>query len=147
MQIGFVGLGKMGMNMVTRLLGGGHQVVAFDTDPKKRGAVKELGAVPKTSIISMVAVANLQYGWTFFVPSITKAMGATTALVTVTFTIFVLVETWLVPFEGYLVDKFGPRKLVLVGSVFAAAGWIGAGLVSDLTSLYLVYALARPERF
>jgi OFA family oxalate/formate antiporter-like MFS transporter len=94
------------------------------------------------SIISMVAVANLQYGWTFFVPSIQKAFGTTTALVQVTFTVFVLLETWLVPFEGYLVDRFGPRNLVLAGAVFSAAGWIGAGLVSDLTSLYLVYALA-----
>ena len=30
MQLGFVGLGKMGLNMVTRLVRGGHQVVAFD---------------------------------------------------------------------------------------------------------------------
>lgn len=94
------------------------------------------------SILSMVAVANLQYGWTFFVPSIQKAFNATTALVQVTFTIFVLLETWLVPFEGYLVDRFGPRNLVLAGALFSAAGWIGSGMVNDLTSLYLVYALA-----
>ena len=94
------------------------------------------------SIVSMVAVANLQYGWTFFVPSIVKQFGSTVALVQVTFTIFVLLETWLVPFEGYLVDRFGPRNLVLAGAFFSAAGWIGSGLVSDLTSLYLVYGLA-----
>lgn len=94
------------------------------------------------SIVSMVAVANLQYGWTFFVPSIVKQFHSTTALVQVTFTIFVLLETWLVPFEGYLVDRFGPRNLVLAGAVLTGAGWIGSGLVSDLTSLYLVYGLA-----
>jgi OFA family oxalate/formate antiporter-like MFS transporter len=94
------------------------------------------------SILSMVAVANLQYGWTFFVPSIVKQFNSTTALVQVTFTIFVLLETWLVPFEGYLVDKFGPRNLVLIGAVFSGAGWVGAGLAPDLTTLYLVYGLA-----
>ncbi len=34
MQLGMVGLGKMGGNMVTRLLGGGHEVVVFDLDPE-----------------------------------------------------------------------------------------------------------------
>ena len=104
------------------------------------------------SILSMVAVANLQYGWTFFVPSIVKQfaganaaaaqVSSMTALVQVTFTIFVLLETWLVPFEGYLVDRFGPRNLVLVGGVFSALGWVGSGYATDLTSLYLVYGLA-----
>jgi OFA family oxalate/formate antiporter-like MFS transporter len=94
------------------------------------------------SILSMVAVANLQYGWTFFVPSIVKQLNSTVALVQITFTLFVLLETWLVPFEGYLVDKFGPRNLVLAGGVFAALGWIGAGLAGDLTTLYLTYGLA-----
>jgi len=94
------------------------------------------------SVVSMVAVANLQYGWTFFVPSIVKKLNSTTTLVQVTFTLFVLLETWLVPFEGYLVDKFGPRNLVLIGGVFAAAGWVGAGLAGDLTTLYLTYAVA-----
>jgi OFA family oxalate/formate antiporter-like MFS transporter len=94
------------------------------------------------SVLSMVAVANLQYGFTFFVPSIVKQFKSTTALVQVTFSLFVLLETWLVPFEGYLVDRFGPRNLVLVGGVFAAAGWVGSGLAGDLTTLYLTYAVA-----
>lgn len=94
------------------------------------------------SVLSMVAVANLQYGWTFFVPSIVKKLNSTTPLVQVTFTLFVLLETWLVPFEGYLIDKFGPRNLVLAGGVFAALGWVGSGLAGDLTTLYLTYALA-----
>jgi MFS family permease len=74
------------------------------------------------SILSMVAVANYQYGWTLFVNPIQKQFGLTTAtLVQVTFTVFVLLETWLVPFEGWLVDRFGPRNLVLVGGVVAGS--------------------------
>jgi 6-phosphogluconate dehydrogenase len=34
MHLGFIGLGKMGLNMVTRLVRGGHQVVAFDRSPE-----------------------------------------------------------------------------------------------------------------
>jgi 6-phosphogluconate dehydrogenase len=43
MELGFVGLGKMGMNMVTRLAQGGHQVVAFDRDPDVVARTGEVG--------------------------------------------------------------------------------------------------------
>src|SRR5208282_4022150 len=94
------------------------------------------------SVISMVAVANFQYGWTLFVPPLVKALGVSRAEVQVTFTVFVLLETWLVPFEGWLVDKFGPRLLVMVGGVLAGLGWVGSGMAHSLTALYLSYALS-----
>ncbi|PMU93889.1 NAD(P)-binding domain-containing protein, partial [Pseudomonas sp. GP01-A4] len=54
MQIAIIGLGKMGGNMVKRLLGGGHKVVAFDRDPAavERG-VKE-GATGASSLEELV---------------------------------------------------------------------------------------------
>jgi len=94
------------------------------------------------SILSMVAVANFQYGWTLFVPPLQKHLNAEQAAVQVTFTVFVLLETWLVPFEGWLVDKFGPRRLVLIAGALAGLGWIGAGKAETLTELYLTYAVA-----
>src|SRR6202047_2683351 len=94
------------------------------------------------SVLSMVAVANLQYGWTLFVAPLQKHLGVDAALVQVTFTVFVLLETWLVPFEGWLVDKFGPRLLVMLGGVLAAIGWYGAGKADTLPALYLSYAIA-----
>lgn len=54
MQIGFVGLGKMGMNMVARLQQGGHQVIALDTDAQKRAAVEQTGAVAVTQLPELV---------------------------------------------------------------------------------------------
>ena len=56
-------------------------------------------------IVCMAMIANLQYGWTLFVNPISEKFGWTRAAIQVAFTIFVLTETWLVPFEGYLVDK------------------------------------------
>jgi MFS transporter, OFA family, oxalate/formate antiporter len=94
------------------------------------------------SIVSMVAVANFQYGWTLFVPPLQKHFKVEQALIQVTFTIFVLLETWLVPFEGRLVDKFGPRVLVMLGGVLAGLGWLGSGKAETLTMLYLSYAVA-----
>src|ERR1700694_596053 len=95
------------------------------------------------SVLSMVAVANFQYGWTLFVPPLQKHLGQDAAVIQVTFTVFVLLETWLVPFEGWLVDKFGPRLLVLIGGIFAGLGWVLAGKAETVTALYLAYALAR----
>ena len=94
------------------------------------------------SILGMVAVANFQYGWTLFVPPLQKHLHAEQALIQVTFTVFVLLETWLVPFEGWLVDTFGPRLLVMLGGVLAGLGWVGSGKAESLTALYLSYAVA-----
>src|SRR5438067_758638 len=50
----------------------------------------------------MVAVANFQYGWTLFVPPLQKHLGQEQAVIQVTFTVFVLLETWLAPSAGWL---------------------------------------------
>src|SRR5256714_11509851 len=94
------------------------------------------------SVLSMIAVANFQYGWTLFVPPLQKQLRAEQAAIQVTFTVFVLLETWLVPFEGWLVDKFGPRLLVMLGGVLAGLGWLGSGKAETITTLYLAYAVA-----
>lgn len=94
------------------------------------------------SIVSMIAVANFQYGWTLFVQPLQNHLKVSQALVQVTFTVFVLLETWLVPFEGWLVDKFGPKLLVMIGGILAGLGWIGSGRAESLTPLYLSYAVA-----
>ncbi|HKW92652.1 MAG TPA: oxalate/formate MFS antiporter [Methylomirabilota bacterium] len=87
-------------------------------------------------IVGMVAIANLQYGWTLFVNPIDSKFHWGKAAIQVAFTLFVLAETWLVPLEGYLVDRFGPRLLVAIGGVLVgAAWWINAG-ASSLLMLY-----------
>src|SRR5207253_10938653 len=68
-------------------------------------------------IICMAMIANLQYGWTLFVNPIADRHGWSRAAIQVAFTIFVLTEPWLVPIEGYLVDRFGPRMVVMIGGI------------------------------
>ena len=93
-------------------------------------------------IVCMVMIANLQYGWTLFVNPIVEKYGWSRAAVQVAFTIFVLTETWLVPIEGYLVDRFGPRPVVMVGGLLCGVGWVMNSSASSLTSLYVAAAIS-----
>ena len=93
-------------------------------------------------IICMVMIANLQYGWTLFVNPIAEKHGWTKAAIQVAFTIFVLTETWLVPIEGYLVDVFGPRLVVLVGGILCGIGWTLNSYATSLTALYVAAAVS-----
>jgi OFA family oxalate/formate antiporter-like MFS transporter len=92
-------------------------------------------------VVAMMAIANLQYAWTLFTVPLTQALGVKLSAVQVTFTLFILVETWLVPFEGYLVDRLGARLIVTLGGILVGIGWIGSGLVHSLMGLYLTYCI------
>ncbi len=54
MQLGMVGLGKMGSFMTQRLIAGGHQVVAYDRDPKAVAGATAVGATGASSLQDMV---------------------------------------------------------------------------------------------
>ncbi len=92
-------------------------------------------------IVCMAMIANLQYGWTLFVNPISDKYGWSRAAIQVAFTIFVLTETWLVPIEGYLVDRFGPRPVVMVGGILCGLGWVMNSYASTLTMLYISAAV------
>jgi OFA family oxalate/formate antiporter-like MFS transporter len=88
-------------------------------------------------IICMAMIANLQYSWTLFVNPMSTAHQWSRAEIQVAFSIFVLTETWLVPFEGWLVDRFGPRPVVMVGGVLCALGWVMNSMVDTISLLYV----------
>jgi OFA family oxalate/formate antiporter-like MFS transporter len=92
-------------------------------------------------VICMACVANLQYGWTLFVNPIDEKFHWGRAAIQVAFTIFVLVETWLIPVEGYLVDRFGPRWVVMVGAFLVAIAWAINSTASSLPVLYAAAAI------
>lgn len=102
-------------------------------------------------VIGMIAVTNLQYGWTFFVPPLQKQFGwdsasvderaAIAAGVQFAFTIFVLAETWLVPIEAWLADRFGSRPLVFIGGWLVMLSWYINSIASSLGMLYLGNAI------
>ena len=88
-------------------------------------------------VVCMVATANIQYAWTLFVPEIQQTFGWERASIQIAFTIFVLVQTWLAPIEGYFIDKFGPRLMVAFGAIFIGAAWIINSQATSLMGFYL----------
>jgi OFA family oxalate/formate antiporter-like MFS transporter len=106
------------------------------TTPIQQPGLKNRWAQLVMGIICMAMVANLQYGWTLFVNPMHDKFGWSKAAIQVAFSIFVLCETWLVPVEGYLMDKFGPRPVVLVGGILAGLSWVLNSYATSLTMLY-----------
>src|SRR6266699_567793 len=92
-------------------------------------------------LICMVMVANLQYGWTLFVGPIGAKYGWTKAAIQITFTIFVLFETWLVPAEGYLVDRFGPKWMIVIGGALCGLAWTVNSFADSLGMFYFAAVL------
>src|SRR5271165_5418120 len=92
-------------------------------------------------VICMACVANLQYGWTLFVNPIDAKYHWGRPAIQVAFTLFVLIETWLIPVEGYLVDRFGPRWVVIAGGLLVAAAWALNSVADSLMLLYVGAAL------
>lgn len=69
MQIGMIGLGRMGANMVRRLLHGGHECVVFDTNAASVDALVKEGALGATSLEDMLGKLNGQRAVWMMVPA------------------------------------------------------------------------------
>src|SRR5215469_7987620 len=91
-------------------------------------------------VACMILIANLQYGWTFFVNPINKAHGWSIASIQFAFSIFIALETWLTPIHGWIADslgKLGPKLVIAFGGIMVAAGWIINSYATSLEMLYL----------
>jgi oxalate/formate antiporter len=87
-------------------------------------------------VACMVAASNIQYSWTQFVPEIQKAHGWERAAIQTAFSIFVVVQTWCTPFVGAMIDRLGPRALVLFGGVLTGLAWVINSYATSLPGFY-----------
>ncbi|HTH95490.1 MAG TPA: oxalate/formate MFS antiporter [Rhodocyclaceae bacterium] len=88
-------------------------------------------------IVCMATVANLQYAWPLFREPIAHVFNWDLPAIEVSFTIFLVIQTWFVPLEGWLVDKYGPRPIVVVGGLLCGISWALYASTSSLAELYL----------
>ncbi len=93
------------------------------------------------SVIAMIMIANLQYAWTLFVNPIQAAHHWKLPEIQYAFALFVIFETWAMPFTGWLIDLIGPRAFISLGGLLCGFGWVGMGHADTITSLYVLYSI------
>jgi oxalate/formate antiporter len=92
-------------------------------------------------VIAMMAISSPQYVWTLFVRPLQTATGGSLASIQITFSILIVLQTWFSPAQGYLIDRFGPRLLVMVGCALSGASWVLSAYAGSVATLYLTYGL------
>ncbi len=92
-------------------------------------------------LVAMMSISSPQYVWTLFTKPLQETLGVTLPAVQVTFTILIVLQTWLSPLQGYLVDRFGARLLIGAGCLLSGLGWVSSAYATSLTGLYLTYGL------
>jgi len=92
-------------------------------------------------LICMMAISSPQYVWALFTKPLGASLGATAASIQVTFSILIVLQTFFSPFQGWLVERFGPRWLIAAGCALSGLSWVLAAQVSSLWGLYLTYGL------
>lgn len=92
-------------------------------------------------LIAMMAISSPQYVWALFTQHLTSSLGASLAEVQVTFSILIVLQTFLSPLQGFLIDRFGPHRLLAIGAALTGLSWIVSSDVQSLTGLYLSYGV------
>ncbi|MDT7951015.1 MAG: oxalate/formate MFS antiporter [Acetobacteraceae bacterium] len=92
-------------------------------------------------LVCMMAISSPQYVWTLFAKPLGTSLGVGAPAVQVTFSILIVMQTFFSPFQGWLVDRFGPRLLIALGCALTGLSWVLAASTASLWGLYLTYGL------
>jgi OFA family oxalate/formate antiporter-like MFS transporter len=92
-------------------------------------------------LVAMMAISSPQYVWTLFVKPFQTATGAALPAIQITFSLLIVLQTFLSPFQGWLIERFGARFLITLGCILSGVGWIASAGATSLTGLYLTYGL------
>lgn len=92
-------------------------------------------------LVAMMSISSSQYAWAMFVKPLQAYMGTSLAAIQVTFSILIVLQTWLSPLQGYLIQKFGPRLLISAGAIMTGGSWVLTASAHDLTGLYISYGV------
>jgi OFA family oxalate/formate antiporter-like MFS transporter len=91
------------------------------------------------AIVVMLMISVYEYTWTFFVTPIQKAHGWALPAIGLTYTIYILVQSFSMIPAGSLADRIGPRWIATVAGVLAGVGWIGSASAGSTGALWFWY--------
>jgi MFS transporter, OFA family, oxalate/formate antiporter len=92
-------------------------------------------------LVCMMAISSPQYVWTLFTRPLMAQLGVSLTQVQITFSIFIVLQTFLSPLQGYLIETFGPKLLLAVGAIMTGLSWVLASSADTLLSVYITYGL------
>src|SRR6202051_97931 len=92
-------------------------------------------------LVAMMSISSPQYVWTLFTKSFQDNLHSNLPAIQITFSIVIVLQTWLSPLQGYLVDKFGARLLIAIGCLLSGLCWVTSAYVTSLAGLYFTYGL------
>ncbi len=92
-------------------------------------------------VVCMMAISSPQYVWALFTKPLLEQVGGSLAALQVTFSLLIVLQTFFSPFQGWLVDRFGPRLLLSAGSVMTGLSWVLAAQATSHMEIYLSYGL------
>ena len=90
-------------------------------------------------LICMMTISSPQYVWTLLTKPLMAKLGVALPELQVTFSVLVVLQGFLSPFQGSLIDRFGARTLISIGTLLAGVSWIFAAHASSAAMLYLTY--------
>jgi len=92
-------------------------------------------------LICMMAISSPQYVWTLFTKPLMAQLAVSLTQLQVTFSVFIVLQTFLSPLQGYLIEKFGPKLLLAAGAIMTGLSWVLASSADTLISVYLTYGV------
>jgi MFS transporter, OFA family, oxalate/formate antiporter len=92
-------------------------------------------------VIAMMSISSPQYVWTLFTGPLNQKLGTTLAELQWTFSLLIILQTFFSPVQAYLVDRFGPRRLIAIGALLSGGSWVLSAQVDDLFTLYFTYGV------
>lgn len=90
-------------------------------------------------VVCMMTISSPQYVWTLMTKPLMAKLGIALPEVQVTFSILVFLQAFCAPFQGSLIDRFGARTLISIGTLLAGLSWVLASHATSTTMLYLTY--------
>jgi oxalate/formate antiporter len=92
-------------------------------------------------LVVMISISSQQYTWTLFTGSLTKTYGVPLSTLQVTFFLLIGFQTFLSPFQAYLVERFGPRALISLGAAMSGAAWVLSAYAANIYLLFFTYGV------
>ena len=118
---------------------------AIEAQPSAAQSVKAAGSTRwiqlGLGLLCMMAISSPQYVWTLFTKPLMGKLGVSLAQLQVTFSILIVLQTFLSPVQGFLIERFGPKRLLAIGALLTGSSWVAAASATSLTALYLYYGV------